>query len=170
MSDLTITDARTEVKHALARDVLRSMGEARLPVEGASMFPAIRPGDVLEVERQRAADILPGEVVLFERDGRFLAHRVVEKLGWPASAGEQDRTVLVTRGDRLRQTDPPVGSEEVLGRITGVLRGNRRMVPRFTLGRRIASWVLGRSELATRVIMRLMGSKREQARNAQQSC
>jgi len=146
-------DTRANLKYQLALEVLRSLGEARLPVTGASMLPAIWPGDVLEVRRQNVAEISPGQVVLLERQGHLVAHRVIEKVGGPGG------TLLVTRGDRMRESDPPVPSEELLGRVTCVLRGRRRIVPRLTRGRRIASWVLGRSEFATRVVLHLARRK-----------
>ncbi len=146
-------DTRAKLKHQLALEVLRSSGEACLPVAGASMLPTIWPGDLLEVRRQDAAEISPGQVVLIEREGHLVAHRVVEKVAWPGL------TLLVTRGDRVREPDPPVSSEEFLGRVTCVLRGRRRIVPRLTRGRRIASWVLSRSEFATRVVLYLARGK-----------
>jgi hypothetical protein len=91
-------DARRKLKFDLAVEVLRSFGTAKLPVTGASMLPSFWPGDILEVHRQSAAAILPGEVVVFRRERRLVAHRVVEKLH------HQGSTLLVTRGDRLKAT------------------------------------------------------------------
>ena len=87
--------------------------------------------------------------MLFVRDGRFFAHRVVGKIR------REDRTLLVTRGDRLKENDPPVSPAELLGRVTGVIRGNRRLVPSFTFWRQAGSWALRRSELGTRMALRL---------------
>jgi signal peptidase I len=147
--DTQAIDLRSEVKSHLFLEVLRSFGEARLAVTGTSMLPAIWPGDIVEVRRQSAAEIFPGQVVLLERHGCLVAHRVVEKVSG------MGRTILVTHGDRLQGPDATVSSEEVLGCVTAVLRGNRRSLPQMTLGCRVASWVLCRSELATRVLLRL---------------
>jgi hypothetical protein len=73
---------------------------------------------------------------------------VVEKLD------SQERTLLVTRGDRLHQHDPPVSPGELLGRITAIVRGGRRIAPHLTRWGRVASWVLSRSELVTRLVLR----------------
>jgi hypothetical protein len=143
-----MSDARNDAKYELALEVLRSFGGAQLPVTGASMLPALWPGDLLEVHRESAAKIFAGDVVVFRREGRLVAHRVVEKLGWP------DGTVLVTRGDRLEQTDPPVSPEELLGRVTWVRRGHRRLGPRLTLWGRATSWVLRRSDFCARLLLR----------------
>jgi len=143
----TIIDSRNELKHRLAVEVLRSFGEARVPVIGASMLPALWPGDILEIRRQSATEILPGQLVLYERDGCFVTHRVVEKLH------QQGRTLLVTRGDRLRKPDLPVRPEQVLGRVIAIQRGNHRIVPQLTVRGRVASWILGHSDFCTRVLL-----------------
>jgi len=141
-------DTRSEVKGELFLEILYSTGQAMLAVTGASMLPAIWPGDVLEVHRQAASEISPGDVVLFTRRGGFAAHRVVEKVGGP------ERTLLVTRGDALRAPDAPVSPEELLGRVTAILRGGRRLEPRLTFWRWVAAWVFARSELCARIALR----------------
>ena len=127
----TLADPRSEVKQSLAVEVLRRFGEARLRVTGSSMLRAMWPGDLVAVRRQSMAEIRRGHVVLFVRDGRFFAHRVVGKIR------RQDRMLLVTRGDRLKENDPPVSAAELLGRVTGVIRGNRCLVPHIAAPNRI---------------------------------
>ena len=144
-----MNDARNELKGDLFLEVLNSAGQARLAVTGASMLPAIRPGDILEVHRQGMEAILPGDVVLFMRNGGFAAHRVLEK------TQSLQRTLLITRGDALRVPDPPVTPDELLGRVTAILRGGRRLGPRLTGWARVASWFLARSEFCARVARRL---------------
>jgi len=62
----------------LATQVLQSSGELRLRVTGTSMLPAIWPGDILLISSRNIAEARPGDVVLFGREGRLVAHRVVE--------------------------------------------------------------------------------------------
>jgi hypothetical protein len=64
-------------------------------------------------------------------------------------------TLLITRGDRIRQPDPPVLPEELLGRVTMIVRGNRRIAPGLTRWGGVISWVLSRSHFCTRVLMHL---------------
>lgn len=99
--------------NALFIDLLNRLGEARIRVTGSSMRPAIAAGDVLTVRQSRAGDAHPGDVVLFTRDGRLFAHRVVAR----ATDGK-----LVTRGDSLGSEDPPVADGEFLGRVASVDR------------------------------------------------
>jgi len=145
----TVKDTRSELEGELFLKVFESAGQARLAVTGTSMLPSIRPGDMLEVHRQGMEAILPGDVVLFLRKGGFAAHRVVEK------AGEPERPLLITRGDALRVPDPPVSPDELLGRVTAILRGGRRFDPRLTAWTRVASWLIAGSEFCARVARRL---------------
>ena len=62
----------------LAAEVLRSFGRLRLGATGASMLPAIWPGDILSVHSHNVAEALPGDIVLFGRPGKLVAHRGVE--------------------------------------------------------------------------------------------
>ena len=139
--------ARERLGCELAAEVLRSSGRLRLRATGASMLPAVWPGDVLCVCRRSATQALPGDIILFARQGRLFAHRVVER------TFHQGAPYWITRGDTLDHHDPQVSSHELLGRITSIQRGSRRIVPRLTFRGRIASWILGRSEFCTRVLL-----------------
>jgi signal peptidase len=139
---------RGAVKCELIADVARRFGEVRLKVTGTSMLPSLWPGDILTVRRQGTAEILPGEVVMFARQGHLVAHRVVERTLC------QDRTQWVTRGDSVGSNDAPVSSHELLGRVTAIERGSRRLTPHQSVASRFASWILCRSDLATRVLLR----------------
>ena len=130
-------------------EVLQASGQAKLAATGTSMMWSIWPGDILEVHRSSVAEVSPGEVVLVARDGNFAAHRVVEKVGGP------EGTLLITRGDRLSQPDPPVSPEQLLGRVTAIQRGRRSIEPRLTRWGRVASWVLSRSDVCTWLALRL---------------
>lgn len=114
-------EPRGAVELDLATEVLHTFGELRFAAQGSSMLPSIFPGETLLVLRQPAASVRPGHVVLFSRDGRFCAHRVVRRTHIAA------RPFVVTRGDALTQEDPPVAEHELLGRVTAVLRRGKRI-------------------------------------------
>ena len=143
----SIADIRNELKGELFRETLKSSGRARLAVTGTSMLPTIWPGDVVEVRRESVAEI--SAVVLCARAGGFLAHRVVGKVLGPSG------TVLITRGDALPTPDAPIAPGELLGRVTAILRGGRRIEPRLTRWGRVAAWILSRSDFCTRVVLHL---------------
>lgn len=112
---------RAAVDIALAEEVLKSYGKLRILARGSSMVPAIFPGDILLVERDPLGRLRAGHIVLASRGGRFYAHRVVRltALGGPPR--------VITRGDALPGNDPPFLDEEVLGRVTALVRGQKQI-------------------------------------------
>lgn len=105
----------------LAGDVIRTFGGTRLRVFGTSMVPSILPGDLISVQRKVPAEISSGEIVLYAREGRMYVHRVV------GHAGSPDHGLLITRGDLLQRSDPPVTSSELLGKVISIERGGRQL-------------------------------------------
>jgi hypothetical protein len=148
----------------LAAEVLRTFGELRLQATGSSMLPAVWPGDILTVRSHAAAEPLPGDIVVFKRDGRLVTHRVVEvrdpksevRIPNPESRipTPVPRIEFVTRGDRVRQNDAPISSHELLGRVVALKRGSRTLVPHRSPASRLASWILRHSDFATRVVVK----------------
>ena len=59
--------------------------------------------------------------MVFAREGRLIAHRLVAKT---ESTGEG---YLVTRGDRTRRNDSLVSSAELVGRVAGIERDGSRV-------------------------------------------
>jgi signal peptidase I len=113
--------ASVAVACSLAGDVVRTFGDIRLRVFGTSMVPTILPGDLIFVQRNVPAEISSGEIVLYAREGRMFVHRVVGRAGGP------DHSLLVTRGDLLQRSDPPVSSSELLGKVISIERGGRQL-------------------------------------------
>lgn len=154
-----ISDAAAEnralVRCQLAADAVRVFGKLRLKVIGSSMLPSVWPGDILSVRRAEISQVFIGDIVLFERDGRLCAHRVVDKIV------ATDQTYLVTQGQQVCSTDPPVSSRELLGLATSIERGRLRIDPRAGLRMqwRILSVVLRRSAFATRLMLHLLASR-----------
>ena len=101
---------------ALFAHALQAVGAACLRVLGGSMQPAIHPRDILVVAGCQIDDLRPRDVVLFARDGRLVAHRLID-VGIRAG-----RRVLVTRGDALWSADAPVDAGDLLGRVVAVGR------------------------------------------------
>jgi signal peptidase I len=113
-------DARA-LQCELAADTLRSSGTLRLTVAGWSMVPTLWPGDALVIEAVDSSAVRSGEIVLFMRHRRFVAHRVIDK----PSAGRG----IETRGDAMRQMDSPVSNRELLGRVVSIERNGKSITP-----------------------------------------
>jgi hypothetical protein len=118
------------------------------------MLPSVRPGDNLLVQRTELNKVAPGDIVLFAREDRLFAHRVISqdfKYGIPW---------LVTCGDSLDKNDAPVFANEFLGRVTSVLRGQSQISSHLTLPRRVISIFFKRSEFLTRCWLWLLAQQR----------
>ncbi len=145
MPGLQHASATTNSKVALATDALHAFGHLRLRVTGASMLPAVLPGDVLQFESCDATQVETGDVVLFRRNDQLVIHRMLSRTS----------STLLTQGDALARPDPPVAHTDVLAKVVGISRQGRPMARRHpaTLGERATRWLLRRSNLATRLFL-----------------
>jgi signal peptidase len=139
----------------LVAEAVRNAGRIRLRVSGASMVPALRPGDLITVESAKAAEISPGEIVVFVLSGRLVVHRVTAKV--TAKTDNPREPLLATRGDRARRDDPVVSGGELLGRVTQIERGSRRVRVRNSLSaaQKVVCRLLRVSDRATSLYLRV---------------
>lgn len=151
---MTSAPANAQAEHAtkceLAAESLRSSGRLRLRVNGWSMLPSVRPGDTVLIERVNGDEISEGDIVLFRCHGRFFVHRVVKR---------KIHTGLVTRGDAIRLSDPPVGENALLGKVVLLWRNGSRIEPRKRLSvwERLIATAVRRSEIAARLAVGAYG-------------
>jgi signal peptidase I len=120
----------------LAADVLRAGGRVSLVATGHSMTPAIRSGDRLTIDPLRGAP-RTGDVLACAIDSRLVIHRVVGRHGG----------LTEVRGDVAPASDPQVPVQALLGVVTRVERGHRRV--RLGLGpeRVLLAWLSHRGVL-----------------------
>jgi len=137
---MTAFDTRQE----LFREILRSAGEARLAVNGASMLPAIWPGDVVTVRAFEVADLRPGRIVLFPRENLVVSHRIL--------AVRPDGTII-TGGDSAPRRDPPISPADIIGRVVAIERNGRRISPEQSTWQRCVACILRHSDFCTRVLL-----------------
>lgn len=91
--------------------VLESGNSVELPASGYSMFPGLRPGDIVTVKPLYPEQILsPGSIIVYKTTGGFVMHRLIKIVTAP-----EGEIRFVTRGDSLRQADPPFGREQITG-------------------------------------------------------
>jgi len=143
----TAFDPRDLSKNELAAAAICSFGSLRLRVTGSSMLPAVRPGDVLLVHRCGIEDASLGDVVLYLRQRRLFAHRVVAR-----SAAQ-----LLTQGDSIGEVDDAVTAHELLGKVVRIMRRGRtvRHESKPTLPARMAAALFRHSRSAGRLFARL---------------
>jgi signal peptidase len=137
----------------LAAEVNRRFGSLQLLVSGSSMVPAVRPGDVLHVKHSEVGNVSKGDIVVFRRAGRLIAHRALR------TPGKSGKGLLVTQGDRVRLKDAPISGSELLGRVVAIERKGERTNPRsrFDMSWRAIGRLLRFSDRATSLFLRLAG-------------
>jgi hypothetical protein len=138
-------------KLAIAAAMLRARASVRIKAWGTSMFPAVRPGDLLTIQSAAYDQVVPGDIVLVMRDHRFFVHRLVER------RQVRDCISLVTRGDAMPHNDPPAATSELLGRVACIRRGNHCFVPRRRLLplHSALAWMLCRSVRFSNLTLRI---------------
>ena len=100
--------------------VLRERGRVTVPASGFSMGGLFREADGLTIDRLNGRRPRMGDVLVFRRFDRWVAHRVI------LVYDEASPWLCRTRGDALlRPDDPPVRKGEEVGFVTGLVRGER---------------------------------------------
>jgi hypothetical protein len=142
-------DATHASKCELAGEVLRSTGKLRLQVTGWSMLPTVMPGETLEVESFGDGEVSLGDIVLFRREGRLFAHRVV------TVASDSGSDQIITRGDGMPNADPPLDSSDVLGKVCRILRDGKSRKPtvRLSLSQHALAAAIRRFDSAARFLV-----------------
>ncbi len=142
-------EAATAVGCELANEILRSYGNVCLRAAGWSMLPSVWPGDTLVIEPATGDAVSEGDIVLFARNGRLVAHRIVLK--------SETEGLLHTRGDASRKPDAPITTHEILGKVSHIERAGKYVEPKKKLGvsERAMAALLHCSEIAPRVVVRM---------------
>jgi hypothetical protein len=115
------------------------------------MLPSVWPGDTLVVQRVSSEQVRVGEVVLVEREGKLRAHRLIGK------DGDAENPQWITQGDALPAPDRPVAKDELLGKVSYLIRAGRLIpVPaELSAVERVTAKVVSRSVPAARVLVYL---------------
>jgi hypothetical protein len=95
-------------------DSLEAGDVVRLRVGGSSMRPFLREGDEVRIVPARPEDLRSGDIVLVRTSGGATLHRVL-------SLDLRDAT-LRTKGDGMRETDPPLAAGAIVGKADAVMR------------------------------------------------
>ncbi len=106
------------IKPQMVADVLRESLQqgvpATLTVTSKSMAPLLCPGDQVILTAVPPAGLQFGDIITYFNGRHLITHRF-----WHEDAG-----ILLLRGDRPLQFDPPVRPEQVVGRVQGRRRKN----------------------------------------------
>ena len=101
----------------ISEHLLKTGRSVRFRATGHSMRPAIEDGDVLTVTPIDPSTLQAGDVILFRRHDRPIAHRVAE-----IRTDTSSDMVVVPRGDGKAASDARIVPSQILGRVVSVER------------------------------------------------
>lgn len=97
-----------------------------IKAQGYSMYPLLTPGTTLLVEPTTPSGCRRGDIVVFESNGRLIAHRITAL---------NDHS-FVCRGDATLRNDGLMPHEKLLGKVTG-RKKQQKTIPLTTLRHRL---------------------------------
>ncbi|MCK4244328.1 MAG: signal peptidase I, partial [Candidatus Omnitrophica bacterium] len=105
----------------MSKEILSRRRAVRIPIIGGSMSPLFRNGDFILFEPASLNDIVIGDIVVCQRGDRMVAHRLSKIYG------ENGKVLLLTKGDTFTSFDPPIPSEDFLGKVIAVEKNGKRL-------------------------------------------
>jgi len=118
----------------LLQEVLEKGNCLRFQALGSSMFPFIRPGDIITAKPISPENLTVGQVLFYYKDGIFFAHRLKEG---------SSNSHMMTRGDNLPFNDNFITPAEVLGKIVMIERNGKKIDMESGL-MRLVNWTIAR--------------------------
>ena len=111
----------------LLEEALRKNRVLQIYATGESMRPFIRPRDPIWIASCSFEDIKPGDILFMKRENGFRIHRFYRydfaEKGFPPR--------LITKGDAIREFDPPCEAHAVLAKVVACGTGIRKWVWQF---------------------------------------
>lgn len=102
----------------LSRGLLANGHQVRFQARGRSMQPLIRDGETLRVESVAPRRLRVGDIVVAKTPRGLRAHRLIFK--------DIARDCFLTRGDAGLESDPPIGAQQIIGRVVLGTRAHLR--------------------------------------------
>lgn len=106
---------------SLLKDSLRKYGSVWMRLEGKSMLPFLKSGTMISVRNADIRDIHIGDIVVFEKDGTIIAHRVFRK------ANLAGQFFLRTKSDISFSLESLISNEGLIGKVTAFKRSGREI-------------------------------------------
>jgi signal peptidase I len=112
--------------------VLESGYSVELPATGYSMFPTLRPGDMVIINPVRPGDLPEtGNIVVFNTNSELVIHRLIE-----TAEDNNGERIFITRGDCMKEKDIPLQISQIIGVAAKYKRsGNDHSIRAYIPGR-----------------------------------
>jgi len=106
----------------LSKEMMKEGYRVSLRATGKSMYPFIRDGDIIEIERVNVQQIKLGDIIFYHNEDRdIVAHRVIRK-----SSGNLG-PLFITKGDANSDSGEEVQPDKILGRVIAIERNGQKI-------------------------------------------
>ena len=122
----------------ISMSILESKQKVTLKLNGYSMYPFIKPGDVGTISKCSISSLKAGEVIVFKHHNHCIAHRLLKK---QILNGNQ---LLIAKGDTSKKKDKPISEDMFIGRLAALSR-NGRNIDLESKKRNITSFLIART-------------------------
>ena len=95
--------------------LLEDNRQLQFRMKGYSMFPYLRPGDRGIVQKCTAAELKPGDIIVFYLQSNLVAHRFLH----------QEGEFLTAKGDNNFRPDTPVPVQQLVGKLIAMERNGK---------------------------------------------
>lgn len=116
-------DKKRHISLELIREAICKRGYFKFGVEGSSMFPFLLERDDVLIDKARTENLRVGDIIAYPRGDILVVHRIKEIYQL------SNKKLFITQGDNLDFQDIPVRSEDIIGKVSTVIRGNKRFSP-----------------------------------------
>lgn len=106
----------------LSKQILQNGWDLHVPIMGMCMYPFFKAGNNIIVKSVKPSDTLVGDIILFWFGESMKAHRLLKKYMW------NDKIILLTKGDSSISFDHPIYSENLLGKIVAIEKGDKKII------------------------------------------
>jgi signal peptidase I len=125
----------------LITELLQDGYKVSFSAPGHSMYPTIMANETILVEPIDPENVQQGDIILYQTNGRLIAHRVVginmlidnSSLSFPdfghQLSARRPLRFFFFRGDALSTCDKPVKFDQILGKVVSVERNGCRADP-----------------------------------------
>jgi len=110
-----VEEAVLYLKSGYCKDELSRKGTIRIKVNGNSMWPFLRNGDIVIVRNVDFEKVNVGDIVFTDIGSNMLCHRVFSKQG----------NFIVTKADTFIGFDPMVSKEALIGKVIAKEKNGR---------------------------------------------
>jgi ATP-binding cassette subfamily B protein len=108
-------------------DLLESNQDVAVEVGGYSMYPSLKPGDLIKIRRFKKDQLEIGDIIVFNKGNKWIAHRI-RKVFF-----DNGKKFFITKGDSCVKEDLPVNELNVIAKVVEFSRKGERFDIRSTL-------------------------------------